>query len=318
MSPTTSLVWQTKPSYLADHGFTYAKEEDNKISSLLHQYIPKHGCGRLIIDYLSDNKVNTAAMIAFFENEAFIPKEPLQKMIAAYQSDLACLEGKEVSPTHPSSIPLKYTPERKLMILALIFFGHKDELLMQEVSKIKNQRNAYIFEYMVKYDQREKYEFLTKIEGVRKIATGDPTKRCFDFVFGQESWYDWESFEPLISYNGYLTSPTHQLICLLRDNKYKVIEKPQPGDDCNGLIVIYSCYAFRRPHHVGKVDRVNKDGTVIVHSKFGGYDIFEHPVDLIPHYFGNEVIYMKKNDPMPFLVTNGHLAIENQYYAIYV
>jgi hypothetical protein len=119
---------------------------------------------------------------------------------------------------------------------------------------------------------------ITKIPGIETAGTGYPLEvQCTEYVFGHEMDEPWSRQEAFWYPDKFLAK---------RD--YEVVDIPEPGD-----IVAYGGFHGRNLH----IPFINHYGIYLgggrVRSKFGSYDVYDHPWYLIPPY-GNTIFFFRK------------------------
>jgi hypothetical protein len=117
-----------------------------------------------------------------------------------------------------------------------------------------------------------------KIKVISKSFTND-TKRCIWFTFKNEKWY--QEGDTIDIHWTLFWLPG---INFLKSKGYQKVKEPIENN--------VAVYLFKDQKRIGHYGICKKDNKVI--SKFGTTYVVEHPLELIPDIYGDEVIFLKK------------------------
>lgn len=224
---------------------------------------------RLISQYATGAKtVETKRMIQWFQNA--IPSPEVTRFRLLWPCVVPCLDpiSKENWPSVPeASIHLEKTPERELAAWASMFFAYRDREFRNGLEEGEEAEN----------DSSKYFQFFNRISEVSLVESCNPKsdkRLCHTYVFGHLSWY--KAPNPL----GLGRPPEEVVEFLLSKGFFR-------GDELLvGQAVIY--HNKTKTNHYAKVVRIFR-GDAIVRSKLGRQNIFEHPMEVVPHHYGNSV-----------------------------
>lgn len=228
------------------------------------------------------DQVETQAMSQFIVDT--IPSTAIMNFKADHGDVSSCFDEApyEKDEIFPHSTPLKNTPERRLVALAAAYFGYKN---YEHKMGLKREEHA-----LMDSNNQEYYDFLGRIPGITIIkscgaGTDDRVSRMI--TFGQSDWY--LTINPITT----LHAEPKKVLRFLQKKGYTKTTQPAPGQ-----IVVY--HTRTKTEHFGKIAEIDKDGQIMVISKFGQSHFYKHRIELTQFHYGNSVTFLK-NPPQKTL-----------------
>lgn len=232
---------------------------------------------KLVAEYTCPkDQVETQAMIEFFEAEiSSVTKLQFQ---ADHGELSACFEEVpyQREEMYRNSTPLKNTVERRLAALACMYFSyrnyeHKITLAREEQEQMDPNSQEY-------------YDFLGRIPGITIISpciAAEDDRVSHQITFGKCAWYK------RINANATLLGEPKKVLRFLQKKGYEKCEKPAVG-----CVVVY--HIPTKVRHYGKVAEIDREGQIMVISKFGCAHIYKHRIELTQFHYGNAVTFLKE------------------------
>lgn len=236
----------------------------------------------LIAEYAEiSEKVDTIKMIDIFLKGCgdfpSLSSDFIEKTKKQFPDCVTCLDSSTT--TTPIKSFVGESNERKLMIIARLYFKHKIDRDWEAHKLIVPKARSDAFQSIVDQNEYESKEFINKITGIQILYRGNYKKDklvCHTYVFGHEKWYKEEI-------NNFFNSPD-KIIKLLQGKKYTLQATPEPG-----FIAVY--FRLNEVTHYGIVDSVDSDGNVTLISKFGENNLHRHRTELVPYIYGTQLLY---------------------------
>ena len=162
---------------------------------------------------------------------------------------------------------LESTPERKVMLLACMYFHCKN---------LDRPEKPHLFDYFAK---------IPNIGIIDHTLTYNDKLQGDEFVFRDEPWY--QNLQKNGGYKEFRSRLFDYETCeLLVGFGYKRIQRPELD-----AIIVY--FNNRKAAHFGKVVEIKENGDVFIESKFAIFYTYRHRIDLIPVFFGNEYAFFR-------------------------
>lgn len=249
------------------------------VEDAVRKATPLKGMSVHVAEYVTTaEKVETLQMITCFQ--ANTPPEWIKHMMTEADPKLkGCLEDSSCTDLGLEfALPIRNSPERKLMALANMYFALKlDEFFAGSSEETWETRGR---------DHNGYYEFLDRIVGISIIPSSDAERkkmRCQSYVFGQYKWYKDLQRQGQNVVNNTFFRDTNKVIDFLQTKGFTVTKKAAAGQ-----IVVYHSESVG---HYGKVESVNGK-EVIVLSKFGPEHFYRHRAPLVNYQYGRMATFL--------------------------
>lgn len=220
------------------------------------------------------------------------------------QKSIQVIEEQSTATIENGLIVLPTSTLTRVVNLAYMFFEQRQSQYTSEIYQewLELGENGLVH-------FREFFYILRSLPEISQIEERLPTdgEMCDNFVFGKEEWHK-QSAKIEASENHPLRAlfeSREELVAFLNEKGYEVfVENPQPGD----IVVYFSlknelneetwqpevkCKAAHYARVITSHEEVSK---MTVQSKFSSYDVMQHLIGAVPHYYGDRVLFARKID----------------------